>query len=278
MALQLDDLKKISSLLLFEASERNTPWSFAAIGPRESSSLRLGEFLISIERDLEWAIQFNDFGRGASAKRRISAYETKLPDSLVTEKDTLKLKEALLSIHGVFLLYQHAAIQPYFEIDLRSARHNMEFITAQLSDWGKSGTSSGLRPGVKVRTAGESTPSTEELSEVLRLIGVNALKFKATQGLHHPVTKAGEWGFVNLFGALSFAVACGDSQFGKDEIKRCLEDEDPNHFVFGPKDFSWRNFNIECEEIESARGIHQGCFGSCSVDEPDSFLSEVFPT
>jgi len=46
-----------------------------------------------------------------------------------------------------------------------------------------------------------------------------------------------------------------------------LEDEDPQSFVFDGDTFSWRDWKISAESIQSRRELVTS-FGSCSFDEP----------
>jgi hypothetical protein len=53
----------------------------------------------------------------------------------------------------------------------------------------------------KIRCGGEKVPTVEELATFIRTCRRHAVPFKATAGLHHPVRRDGEHGFLNLLAA-----------------------------------------------------------------------------
>ena len=134
-----------------------------------------------------------------------------------------------------------------------------------------------ILPGLKFRTGGKETPTPEQLAGAVATCTKYGMKFKATQGLHHPVTDANGYGFVNLFAALAFSQALGEENFPEAEIVRLLGEKSKGAFVFSKDSLKWKSFEISTEMIEEARRVHAGTFGSCSIDEPDEFLAQDFP-
>jgi hypothetical protein len=130
--------------------------------------------------------------------------------------------------------------------------------------------------GLKFRTGGKVVPNPKQLSRAISYCRNGQLKFKATQGLHSALTHGNDFGFVNLMASLSLAYALGSESFGADKIEECLTDEKKSNFKFTPQSFHWKNFSLSLEELESARRIHAGCFGSCSLKEPDESLKKEF--
>jgi hypothetical protein len=128
--------------------------------------------------------------------------------------------------------------------------------------------------GIKIRTGGKIPPSAEQLAEIIEVCVVHQLRFEATQGLHHAVSRKGDFGFVNVFGAFAFQQALGVEAFSRTLVSQCLEETDPSAFVFTPDAFSWKGHRLEIPQIEGVRRMNAGTFGSCSLDEPDVFLAE----
>jgi hypothetical protein len=72
------------------------------------------------------------------------------------------------------------------------------------------------RAFAKIRCGGEKVPTVEELATFIRTCRRHAVPFKATAGLHHPVRRDGEHGFLNLLAAA-----------GSDDVEEMLDSEDP---------------------------------------------------
>jgi hypothetical protein len=68
----------------------------------------------------------------------------------------------------------------------------------------------------KIRCGGEKVPTVEELATFIRTCRRHAVPFKATAGLHHPVRRDGEHGFLNLLAAA-----------GSDDVEEMLDSDDP---------------------------------------------------
>lgn len=146
-----------------------------------------------------------------------------------------------------------------------------------MGEWLSENSDSVINPALKIRTGGKYVPRPEQLSKAIDECAGFGIKFKATQGLHHPITSTEDFGFINLFAALSFAYSLGSDQFTDADIQSCLSCQDPKSFVFEENQFIWNGKSLTVDEIESARKIHAACFGSCSLDEPDEFLFKEFP-
>jgi len=116
----------------------------------------------------------------------------------------------------------------------------------------------------KVRCGGATTPSVDELASFVRRCRELGVVFKATAGLHHPVRRGDEHGFLNLLGAcvLGFEEAV-------------LADDDPSAFKLTPERFSWRGQGRGADEIARVRRELFASFGSCSVQEPVDELRAI---
>ena len=113
----------------------------------------------------------------------------------------------------------------------------------------------GLR--AKVRCGGRSVPSPAELARFISACRSAGVPFKATAGLHHPIRRGGEHGFLNLLAAVVFG----------DELA-ALADDDPGAFALGRSAFRWRDRTAGADELARARTDSFVSIGSCSFSEP----------
>ena len=141
----------------------------------------------------------------------------------------------------------------------------------------------------KVRTGGVTPDSIPPAREVMAFIAAcrrEAVPFKATAGLHHPMrgqyrlTYAPDspigtmFGFLNVFVA-STLVNAGETE---DAALAALEESDPHAFVFEDDAIVWRGKRIPSREIEQARRMLAISFGSCSFREPIDELAPLVHT
>jgi hypothetical protein len=137
----------------------------------------------------------------------------------------------------------------------------------------------------KVRTGGVTPDSIPPASEVIAFIAAcrrEAVPFKATAGLHHPIrgsyrltyapnSPVGTMhGFVNVF----VASALVNEGEGEDVALAALEESDRQAFVFEDDAIVWRGKRISSREIEQSRRMLAISFGSCSFREP---IDELAP-
>jgi hypothetical protein len=114
---------------------------------------------------------------------------------------------------------------------------------------------------VKVR-CGPTPPPIDELANVVRSCRANGVPFKATAGLHHPVRRNGQHGFLNLLAAAIF----GDEE-------AALAEDDPGAFRVAGEVLGWGDRTASIAEIERGRKLFVA-FGSCSFSEPvDDLIS-----
>jgi hypothetical protein len=137
-----------------------------------------------------------------------------------------------------------AAPEVYCELPLRD---DVSFRILQLGELGLS---------AKVRCGGSVLPSVPALAEFVQACRRLEVPFKATAGLHHPVRREGEHGFLNLLAAAVF----GDEE-------EALAEEDPSVFELTADSLAWRERSAGVDEIVRARELFTG-FGSCSAQEP----------
>jgi hypothetical protein len=141
----------------------------------------------------------------------------------------------------------------------------------------------------KVRTGGLTPESIPPAGEVIAFIAAcrrEAVAFKATAGLHHPVRGSYRltyapnspvgtmYGFLNVFIASALLYA-GESE---DIALAVLEESDPHAFVFEDDAIVWRGRRIASREIEGSRRMLAASFGSCSFREPVEELAPLVLT
>jgi hypothetical protein len=101
----------------------------------------------------------------------------------------------------------------------------------------------------KLRCGGTSTPSIEQVALVIACCRDAGIAFKATAGLHHPVRRGDEHGFLNLLAATTAPPG---------RLEAVLAEEDPSAIDFADAD----------------RTLFTS-FGSCSWREPVDDLREL---
>jgi hypothetical protein len=106
---------------------------------------------------------------------------------------------------------------------------------------------------VKLRCGGEVVPSVEQVAEVLVGCREAGVVMKATAGLHHPLRRGSEHGFLNL---LCAAVHAGD---GVGAVRELLAEELLDALPLS---------SLAAEEVRSTRERLFKGFGSCSWREP----------
>jgi len=75
----------------------------------------------------------------------------------------------------------------------------------------------------KIRCGGAEVPSVEQVAAFIAAARAHGVAFKATAGLHHPVTDGGAHGFLNFLLAAERATeGCGE-----EELRRALTTRDP---------------------------------------------------
>jgi hypothetical protein len=115
----------------------------------------------------------------------------------------------------------------------------------------------GLGRRAKVRCGGAVVPTVDELAAFVARCRLRGVPFKATAGLHHPVSGPGRHGFLNLLAA---------AVFGDEEA--ALQETDASAFTLDDVRFGWRGRESGPDELARVRRELFVAFGSCSVAEP----------
>ena len=137
----------------------------------------------------------------------------------------------------------------------------------------------------KVRTGGTTTdafPASDHVARFLATCLREAVPFKATAGLHHPLR--GEYpltyepgsacgrmyGFLNVFLATAFLAAGLDEA----EARVLLDESDPNAVTFSRTEAVWRSHRLPLDRLAESRRFLTS-FGSCSFREPIDDLTAL---
>lgn len=135
--------------------------------------------------------------------------------------------------------------------------------------------------GYKVRTGGvtaDAFPTCGQVALVIDACRRNAVPFKATAGLHHPVrhfapsVDAKMHGFLNVFVATVLAHA---NDLGVDDVARILESEDAAAFRFEAGALGWGDWSAPEAKVVEVRRAGIVSYGSCSFDEPREDLAAL---
>jgi hypothetical protein len=118
---------------------------------------------------------------------------------------------------------------------------------------------------VKLRCGGDTVPSVEQVGLVIVACRDAGCVFKATAGLHHPIRRGTEHGFLNLLAAVTFAHAHGA---GRPELEEVLAEENPQTFAIEADGIAVRGRRAGRAEIAAARERLFASIGSCSWREP----------
>lgn len=276
MALPLVDLKKVNPRILCDSGSDGTPWLFTALGAAPSDEASQSELVATLEWELREINRFNERGKESSIRHEIVGYETRLPrDPRHQDRSSDQWTDYLFPLLERFEMLSLGTVQLQIEIPTDSKQ-----IVARVADalciWLEEESENLFVPSIKIRTGGVRSPTISEVAHVIDTVVSRGLHFKATQGLHEAITHGESLGFVNLFAALTLAQAIGGSGFPAEAIQECLKAEKAEDFHFETNYFAWREFQLDTEKIEIARRHHGGCFGSCSVVEPDQSLEKHF--
>jgi hypothetical protein len=223
----------------------DSPWRFAAL---------MGT---NVEADVHAIHGFNDrhINRGAT----IDSVEVKA----ISEASIVEIIEFVPS---TLLTYIEVPLDPDPSTLIRSIRQGQR--------------------RAKVRTGGvthQAFPRAPDLLRFLRAALDNAVPFKATAGLHHPLRAAYRLTYAEnspvgrMFGFLNLMLAAAFLRSGMDEsdVLRVLEEEDPSAFQADDSGISWRSRRADVKVLSDARRLGMVSFGSCSFTEPIEDLQSL---
>jgi hypothetical protein len=210
--------------------------------------------LAAMEREMPWGtapglsvvLDADDLAaleRAADAGAPIEAVELRVPEPIPSS--------ALLERRS------RLAWTPYFELLL--GKRWRETVPEAVGSVAQAGGR------VKLRCGGDTVPSVEQVALVIVACRDAGCLFKATAGLHHPIRRGSEHGFLNLLAAVTFAHAHGA---GPRELEEVLAEENPRAFAVAADGIAVQGRRAGRAEIAAARERLFASIGSCSWREP----------
>jgi hypothetical protein len=263
---KLTDLTAISDGR-FQADD---PYRFSVLGSGGQDS---ASFLDGVRSDIEMVKIFREaHGDGVL----VDVYEVRLPQTTVASGDVLEIN-GLLAAAGNLL--NENGLRPFYEAALGHDWRSSVDVSVQAIAAYNSAT--GQQAGFKLRTGGldaAAFPSQYQVAHVIAVCRDAAVPLKCTAGLHHPIRHHDDGvhtkmhGFINVFAAGIIAKAYN---LPEQEIAAVVADENPKHFVFNDRMFSWLDRIVSPGKIETARQENIISFGSCSFEEPMEDLQRL---
>ncbi|QEG01578.1 hypothetical protein Mal15_56550 [Stieleria maiorica] len=213
-----------------------------------------------------------DFQRAQAAHFCVAALELKLPAWMVESVDSLD--QFLDHVSKV--------------TDALAMRNADVFLEIAAGDWGNALTNvlssiqarGSTRVGLKIRLGGLSEnalPTPLQVGIFIDACRSAGVRWKATAGLHHPLSRPKEsgqteFGFLNLFSA---AVLACVHQLAPSQIAAILAETSADAFQFDERSMSWGDHGATLSEIADGRRESIRSFGSCSFEEPRDGLRQL---
>jgi hypothetical protein len=132
----------------------------------------------------------------------------------------------------------------------------------------------------KLRCGGvtaSSIPPVYDIATFLRAAAEEAVAFKATAGLHHPIRGYNEESGFVMHGFLNVltAAALVRQEASEDSVIAALEDEEAGNFALDPDGLRWRDTLIGADALRDTRANSFHSYGSCSFSEPVDDLAAL---
>jgi hypothetical protein len=218
----------------------------------------LGRFIVPLARLQEMRRAAASIPESAGWKLSVLA----LPgDALPPEADSVEIK--IERAEDIRRASAHLPALRYFEIPI--AADPGELVAELRRTGGRA----------KVRTGGltpEAYPSVKDLARFLRVCAEVRVPFKATAGLHHPLTSPPMYGFVNLLLTAALAYHGGT----REELEAILQETSSRAFRWEADGVStWHGHRLATGQIAEARERFAISFGSCSFEEPIADLQAL---
>jgi hypothetical protein len=265
-----DRLREVDSLAGELFPDDAPPFVFSALGRGGNTA---GEFLAVLQADLFYAKAFRERHPG---KVEVDVLEVRLPKGVLVAGEPTAARELFAQAARVFR-DQPLEVTAYYEVPLgKEYRAAVPSVLSALRRCDEGGPA-----GMKLRCGGleaSAFPSSEQVAFSLAACRDAGVALKCTAGLHHPVRRFDSsvqthmHGFVNVFVAGVLAHA---RRLEEGTLRRILEDEVPEHFVFDATGLRWGDQVATVEEIRAARRDSILSFGSCSFDEPRDDLRSL---
>jgi hypothetical protein len=254
--------------LITSAEQSDVPVLVSVLG---SGGEKLESFLASVKEDEQ---RIASFAAELGDRARTDVYEVRLPQA----------GGAAVAVNQASLMVTKGwsrSLTPFFEVSLLGDwRPRLPAAAAAVRDTDRQ-TEPGSRVGLKIRCGGldaSAVPDAEAVAAAIATCRATKIPLKATQGLHHPFRhhdaemQAMVHGFVNLFTA---SVLAHVHDLPVKTLIDVVSETDPEAFVLGPDQLSWREHEASAEQVAAARGSVLTTFGSCSFSEPRDDLREL---
>lgn len=262
-----------------ELFSEQTPFAFSVLG---KATQTMSDFNNALE-DVEKACRPFCEAHGSSVETDM--LEMKLPKEAAFSHDIDLLQQLMDQTAGRLSRHKNTPKIIFYEgfFD-ESWKKDIEAILKAISNHNESvnsGNENYQYAGFKIRCGGveaELFPSTEQVAFVLEKAREHNVAVKGTAGLHHPVRHYADsvqtkmHGFFNVFGGAMLGYA---HNLNADELDEILNEEDAEQFSFTDEAFSWKNYSIHTQDIQSLREVALLSFGSCSFDEPREDLKKL---
>lgn len=231
----------------------------------------------NIESDVKEIAAFLDAHENQAT---VNILECCFPPDIYHDLTALSVSAFLNRFADIVNTSRIPAVTSFFEMDLKMIRaDSLKIVAEMMAEFNNRGhlkqESGGCeRVGLKLRCGGETAqvfPSSRQVADVLVSCYKNAVPFKATAGLHHPLHHHNEGvhtrmhGFLNIFGA---ALLLHEYGWKSEQVQQMVEDETAANFRFQDNKFAWREWEITGEKIRKIRENTVISFGSCSFEEP----------
>lgn len=281
-AIRLKELEKYQDK--FRSFEK--PLSFSFLGRGGKS---INEFLTGLIEDLNMVMEFRRYN---ADNIKVDAYEVRLPGEIIGKPDPESIANFLNRVAEVVESGAPDNLSPFYEGAFTGEWEDM--ISALISGISQhnqfvedKGFAKYKTAGYKLRCGGVEPsmyPAPEQIAHVILTCKRYRIPLKATAGLHHPLRgrrpirhfneaeQLKMYGFLNVFGA---GILAQYHDMGVSEIKKTVEDENPDNFTFSDNEFKWCDISVNAKQIQQAREERIISFGSCSFDEPREDLQEL---
>lgn len=240
------------------------------------SSASIGEFPDSLRSTLQHAERLVNAWKSPPIDLSL---ELRLPDEIATA-DIERIPQLLDDT--VDRIRQSLKVQSVF-LEVPSLLDNESLLRTLTREIGARSSEKPRRPilGLKLRTGGltpEMFPTVSQVADVVESCAAWHCPWKATAGLHHPLRHADAelettmHGFLNVLMASTLAIT---DKVSRVELEEVLSETDANAFQFDGARVSWKDREVDLQDIESNRNGGFQSFGSCSFDEPRDDLKRL---
>lgn len=251
------------------------PWRLAVLG---RGGVTTAEFRDHFHEDLDLCRTFVERCTGRAV---VDTFEIRWPGK--TARDSTADPNMLLAEITELLARRErsAAGVPaiFFEVPLNAEAEDS--IGSLIGTVARFNAAHGTSFKLKIRTGGVEASAVPDVPLVARFIAACAahrVAFKATAGLHHPLrrycaaVRGMMHGFFNVFVGAVLARECAMSE---ELLRELLGDDRADSFHFRDDGLAWRDWSADVPAVRRARADFAVGFGSCSLMEPVSDLTDL---